>query len=360
MTSVIEDRNYKIAESLTDLKAIDNSIMTIKGNLVNLDKDHLRLMKKMLKIKNSNITRNRSHGVKGLIMEIEGAFKGSPLNCEHDGSVSIDSDYTTIIRSKKEIKKAIHNYFGESKSDLCTNDKLIKKYIFDIFEVHLVKTNSSCGFHIHILVRSDRDYSKLMTKEFWCYFLLWLDWFSMTYEINNNHRWFNRIGQIGHNANSYCQRRFNPSSQINVSDKYEGDRYCFINFCRDVLRRIKGKRRRIKGKTLEFRVFCLFKSKWLSYTLVKELKKMINAYLNCDEDLKFYDQSVEEEYWRKDEVGHNGSYNEVNSVELCDECHNSLDDCSCNICGDCSCHYDDCECNRCDECGYDNDDCRCE
>ena len=285
-------------------------LMTIKGNEIDLDKDHLDKINKMLKIRNTPIDRNRSHGIKGLVMEIEGAFKNDPLNYESDGSVSIDGDYETIEdkRTKKGIKKAIHNYFGESKSDLCTNDLMVKKYIFEMFELHLVKTNSTCGFHIHILVRSMSDYNKLMKQEFWSYFLIWLDWFSMTYEINNNHRWFNRIGQIGSNANSYCQRRFNPNAQINVSDKYEGDRYCFINYCRDVMRRIKGKSRRCKGKTLEFRVFCLFKSKWLSYTLVKELKKMINAYLNCKESQKFYDESVIKEYWRKDEIGCNGSY----------------------------------------------------
>ena len=163
--------------------------MTIKGNEIDLDKDHLDKINKMLKIRNTPIDRNRSHGIKGLVMEIEGAFKNDPLNYESDGSVSIDGDYETIEdkRTKKGIKKAIHNYFGESKSDLCTNDLMVKKYIFEMFELHLVKTNSTCGFHIHILVRSMSDYNKLMKQEFWSYFLIWLDWFSMTYEINNNH-----------------------------------------------------------------------------------------------------------------------------------------------------------------------------
>ena len=51
-------------------------------------------------------------------MEIEGAFKGNPLNCEHDGSVSIDTDYTTTItpRCKKEIKKA-HEEGDHAKSE---------------------------------------------------------------------------------------------------------------------------------------------------------------------------------------------------------------------------------------------------
>jgi len=352
-------------------------LMTIKGNEIDLDKDHLDKINKMLKIRNTPIDRNRSHGIKGLVMEIEGAFKNDPLNYESDGSVSIDGDYETIEdkRTKKGIKKAIHNYFGESKSDLCTNDLMVKKYIFEMFELHLVKTNSTCGFHIHILVRSMSDYNKLMKQEFWSYFLIWLDWFSMTYEINNNHRWFNRIGQIGSSANNYCQRRFNPNGQINISNKYDGDRYTFINYPRDVMRKIKGKSRRCKGKTIEFRVFCLFKSKWLSYELIRQLKKMVNGYLNCKESQKFYDQECVKEYWRKNENDHNGTYNKVYQTDYCrdcnnpsdececdrcGECDNHYDDCTCNICSECNCHYDDCECNNCSECGYDNDDCHCD
>jgi len=336
--------------------------MTIKGKKLTLDKIHEDKIKKMIKIKDTPIDRNRSHGVKGLIMEIEGGFKGDPLNYESDGSVNIESDYENITDkiSKKDVKKAIHNYFGESKSDLCTSDQEIKKYIFETFEIHLVKTNSSCGFHIHILVRSMADYSKLMKREFWSYFLIWLDWFSMTYEINHKHRWFNRLGQIGSTANAYCQRRFNPNGQINIKDKYDGDRYTFINFPRDVMRRIKGKSRRCKGKTIEFRVFCLFKSKWLSYELIRQLKKMVNGYLNCDEKLKFNDITCEDEFWRKNEDDHNGIYRSVSKTEYCSDCREELDECSCDTCSECDRHIDECRCNICDECDCHYDECECE
>ena len=37
--------------------------MTIKGNEIDLDKDHLDKINKMLKIRNTPIDRNRSHGI---------------------------------------------------------------------------------------------------------------------------------------------------------------------------------------------------------------------------------------------------------------------------------------------------------
>lgn len=52
-------------------------------------------------------------------------------------------------------------------------------------------------------------------------------------------------------------------------------------------------------------------------------------------------------------------YGDYPYKELCAECEEPKDKCTCNICGDCDQHYDDCTCHDCETCGNHEDDCEC-
>ena len=270
-----------------------------------LDKIHEKKMIRMIKIKNHGISKSSKSGIKKMSLEVEGAFSKKPQKFEHDGSVSVDSDYKT---DSSGVKSALHTYFGESKSLICANETTLREYVNELYEKFDLKFNSSCGLHIHIQLKSDDDYDRLMKMEFYSYFLDWLDWFCMTYQVNHGHRFYKRIA----GSNSYCYRKYRADEQYHLTHK-ESCRYCFINYCYNIQRRSRNSRnQRIskKGKTIEFRVFCMFRDPKMTIHLLQEFKRMINSFLACDDNsLKYNSTTLQKnEYWEKgsDENDKNG------------------------------------------------------
>jgi len=281
-----------------------SNIFENEGNFIiplSLDKLHAYKINRMLKIRSTPIDRNRKNGIKKWSIEVEGAFKGEPLNYEHDGSVCVTPD-------RDEYDNNIHDYFGEAKSNICLNSLDLKKFVMDLYENMALKFDSSCGLHIHIQLKNDRHYQSLMTREFWSYFLDWLDWFNMTYSVKHGHRFYKRIA----GSNSYCYRKYRADEQYHLTHK-ESCRYCFINYCYNIQRRSRNSRnQRIskKGKTIEFRVFCMFRDPKMTIHLLQEFKRMINSFLACDDNsLKYNSTTLQKnEYWEKgsDENDKNG------------------------------------------------------
>ena len=309
--------------------------------MFNLDKTHEMKINRMINIKNSGMAKTSKHGIKKMSIEVEGAFSKKPLKYDHDPSVSVESDYIT---NKEGVRSALHQYFGESKSLICANETTLREYVNELYEKFDLKFNSSCGLHIHIQLKSNDDYSKLMKMEFYSYFLDWLDWFCMTYQVNHGHRFYKRIAGKNH----FAERRFNPDDQYNERSK-GGDRYCFINYCFNCIRGFEGRAGSHKGRTAEFRVFCMFQDQKMTLHLLREFRKMVNAYLKNTDNSKLYISTKDQqnEYWERDHESENGHFHTVGSSnDQCAECENSYDDCTCNECGECGYNLDDCECER--------------
>ena len=309
--------------------------------MFNLDKTHEKKIIRMINIKNRGMAKTSKSGIKRMSIEVEGAFSKKPLKYDHDPSVSVESDYIT---DSDGVKSALHNYFGESKSLICANEKTLRDYVNELYDDYDLKFNSSCGLHIHIQLKSDNDYNRLMTMEFYSYFLDWLDWFCMTYQVNHGHRFYKRIAGKNH----FAERRFNPDDQYNERHK-GGDRYCFINYCFNCIRGFEGRSGSHKGRTAEFRVFCMFQDQKMTLHLLREFRKMVNAYLkNTDKSLLYVSTNAQQnEYWERDHESQNGHYHQVGSSdETCNECGNEYDDCTCNECSNCGYSVDDCECEN--------------
>ena len=306
-----------------------------------LDKTHEKKMIRMIKIKNHGMSKSSKSGIKKMSLEVEGAFSKKPQKFEHDGSVSVESDYKT---DSSGVKSALHTYFGESKSLICANETTLRNYVKSLYDEYDLKFNKTCGLHIHIQLKSDDDYDRLMKMEFYSYFLDWLDWFCMTYQVNHGHRFYNRIAGKNH----YSERRFNPDDQYNERSK-GGDRYCFINYCFNCIRGFEGRAGSHKGRTAEFRVFCMFQDQKMTLHLLREFRKMVNAYLkNTDKSLLYVSTNAQQnEFWERDHDSENGHFKAVgSSYDTCNECGNENDNCTCNECGDCGYSLDDCECDR--------------
>ena len=265
-----------------------------------LDKKHQKKMDRMYKILSSVIDQNRTHKIKSQSLEVEGIFKNNPPNFVHDGSVSVSADLD-------ESDNPIQTILGESRSDICYNDRDLKKYLRELMRVNRVKFNSSCGLHTHIRLSSDECYKLLMSEEFYSYFLDWLDYISMKYHIRNSHRWYKRINGDQY----YCSRNCLTETQFKTTDKPQ-DRYCLYNSCYNC-QRSNGKH----YKTFEFRVFCMFESPRLTENILFDLRKMITAFLNCDPKLHYKSTQLEkDEYWERnnDDFDYCGTWKKVPRV----------------------------------------------
>lgn len=127
----------------------------------------------------------------------------------HDGSVSVPSGEN-----------------GEIASPAFDNLDLLAQFISKYYPKEVNKT---CGFHIHISLNSNLDYSRLMTKRFHRYFLkMWESW-GKRCNIQNKQFW-ERLREESPEAKQYCKRKFeDPFRQAYQEER--SSRYHQLNFC---------------------------------------------------------------------------------------------------------------------------------
>ena len=93
----------------------------------------------------------------------------------------------------------------------------------------------------------------------------------------------------------------------------------------------------------------MFQDQKMTLHLLREFRKMVNAYLKNTDKSKLYISTKDQqnEYWERDHESENGHFHTVGSSDdQCGECGNEYDDCTCNECGECGYNVDDCECER--------------
>jgi hypothetical protein len=123
-------------------------------------------------------------------------------------------------------------------------------------------TNNSCGMHVHLSVRSPRDYSRLMKRQFFNLFIKEAEVFGKSLNLPLNHEYWARLS--GHN--SYCLKVFRPMAQFRQTGK-GGDRYTQLNFCWNL------------HGTMECRLFPAFEKPDHSVAAVKWLLNLTETYL---------------------------------------------------------------------------------
>lgn len=140
-------------------------------------------------------------------VEIEGGWNTVPPagNPGYDGSVSVAA---AVI--------------GELKSRPLVQWETIEKYVRDNWP-HV--THASCGFHIHVSLKSDHLYASLMDERFYNFFLTRMDLFGRTMNITNQQFWSRLRGE-----NRFCNRRWAAERQAEQTQKTEV-RYAHWNFC---------------------------------------------------------------------------------------------------------------------------------
>lgn len=141
-------------------------------------------------------------------VEIEGGWdRDISANIYYDGSVEVDSD-----RKSGEICSPPLRQLRQAESWIAAN-----------YPDH---TNSTCGLHVHISLKKNLDYSKLMSEEFYAYFLEGIKFWAEAEEIIPSSPFWSRLA----GANSYCKKIFCPDAQIVRTDK-SSVRYAHLNYC---------------------------------------------------------------------------------------------------------------------------------
>lgn len=92
-------------------------------------------------------------GIEKIGVEMEGGWEKKPLNLYDDVSIKVTGNYVGEVSSPpmslSEIEK-IEEWIRKNYPSFC---------------------NETCGFHVHISLRDNLDYARLMTQNFYEYFL---------------------------------------------------------------------------------------------------------------------------------------------------------------------------------------------
>ena len=179
-------------------------------------------------------------------VELEGLWLKSrtPKNPVHDGSVKF-----------LDIKEP-GCFVGETVSPPLTKEQ-VKGWIDENYPA---RVNDTCGLHIHISVRSDKDYIRLMSKDFECYFHDSMNKFGMRMGYNKEHPFWSRL----RGSNPFCAKDFKPEEQVIRNDK-RGPRYAQLNYCFGL------------HGTLECRLFHASENP-------VEIYKCVQEFINCVEN----------------------------------------------------------------------------
>lgn len=120
--------------------------------------------------------------------------------------------------------------------------------------------NSTCGMHVHVSLHKVGDYLKLADERFYDYFLdRFESWGLKTIKSQKHIFWMRLRGY-----NNFCRKQFRADEQFYMRHKND-TRYTHINYCWSM------------HKTLECRLFPMFKYPYVTISA-------INEYIQCIED----------------------------------------------------------------------------
>ncbi len=180
--------------------------------------------------------------------------------CNCNSNESVDGKIGEIVspafQDVNELKEYINKYYGS-------------------------ETNGSCGLHIHVSVKNEKAYKRLMTHSFNRYFLQevekWAHHNKIGYKkgvLNADLKHKSQFWQRLNGQNTFCTQEFIPKTQFRSIDK-DSTRYRQLNFCYNLI----GKNRR-KNHTLECRLFPAFQDKQISLNAIQLFYDLVNSFLN--------------------------------------------------------------------------------
>jgi len=201
-------------------------------------------------------------------VELEGGWKKKPIGLYADGSVTnIDNML----------------YEGEIHSSPLTHAKIIKW----VEKNYPNEVNHSCGLHIHISLKNNLLYSKLITPRFHTFLKQKFNLWGKEKEIVLSSFWNRLVGN-----NSYCKDNYQAEKQLDQKEK-SSIRYTHINYCYAL------------HGTVEFRLLPMFKMKNIAIEAISFLQDIVKEWLDNnkkEQSIKILLQMNEEEKITIEEV----------------------------------------------------------
>ena len=180
-------------------------------------------------------------------VELEGGWENDPSRKYHE-HLKYDGSVTGVAGA----------YIGE----LASKPMKLDKILLWVNKVYPDTHNKSCGLHIHVSFHNLLDYQKLMSKEFYDYFLKRVKKWGEEKDINPNTEFWIRLK----GDNRYCTTGFRPEEQKTFTD-HNGPRYMQLNYAWGLY------------KTLECRLFPMFQKKELALSAIELFVNICDEYL---------------------------------------------------------------------------------
>lgn len=170
-------------------------------------------------------------------------------------------------------------HVGECISPPCTIEELrswVAQYSPDT-------VNKSCGLHVHVSMKRQLDYNRLMDKEFTDFFVDYFKNWGEDMGLSKSHSFWERL----EGRNRYCKKEHKANEQAAQTVKNAGGepgkiiRRCQLNFCYNI-RNEDGSPR----STLECRVFPAFKDSAYIMSAIENFIRCVEQYLSETESKK--------------------------------------------------------------------------
>ena len=171
-------------------------------------------------------------------------------HCESQGFDSPDS----LANSFKYVGEiASYPYFS------------INNLLVFIKDNYPIKTNASCGIHVHLKPDNIFEYQRLMSKKYYNDFRNAVEWWGISRNINPDSELFKRLK----GKNRYCTKGFEAHKAGSDPSHYNMVNYCFG-----------------KHGTIELRLFPAFQSVKLTLDAVRFTYDFTNIWLISNKTLK--------------------------------------------------------------------------
>lgn len=185
-------------------------------------------------------------------VELEGGWKIAPPSKVH-------SDISVHVED--QVGDVPYQAAGEVSSEPMNLEKL-SEWVYKNYPDYM---NSSCGLHVHVSLKSNTDYIKLMSRDFQSYFLKKMEEWGKKTGLSDRHLFWARL--LGYN--NFCRKQHRPDEQILLAQKQDRDeRYTQINYCYKM------------HKTIECRLFPMFKYSRVAMSAILAFIDCVESYLD--------------------------------------------------------------------------------
>lgn len=138
--------------------------------------------------------------------------------------------------------------------------------------------NSTCGFHVHVSLKSPWDYHRLTSKKFYNTLLKKIRLWGLEEKIPEDHHFWKRLAGTftSPNGRNFCRKEFLPELQIynNIKGEDGTARHCHLNFCWTM------------HGTVELRLFPMFADATQAVRAAKLFVDIVEKFISKEHRLK--------------------------------------------------------------------------